>query len=66
MIPKAYFKRQATTLRKLVRITGNQTIANRLSFMADDFEHRSVEALDQLETPTGHPVRAADGENGTD
>jgi hypothetical protein len=41
MIGKDYFKRQATTLRKMVRVTRNRTIANRLTLMAEEFDDRS-------------------------
>jgi len=42
MIGRDYFRRQATTLRKMVRITGNRAVADRLNTMADDFEARST------------------------
>ncbi len=42
MIGRDYFRRQATTLRKMVSVTKNPSIADRLSLMAEDFETRSA------------------------
>ncbi len=57
MIAKDYFKRQATTLRKMIRATRNPTLANRLTLMADEFDSRSADG-----TEDGEPaVRRRDG-----
>ena len=64
MIDKDYFKRQATTLRKMVRITRNQSLADRLSHMAEDFDVRASDGADELHhqmRPFGH---GADGDEG--
>ncbi len=66
MIAKDYFKRQAKTLRKMVRVTRNPTIADRLSFMADDFEHRSADGTDEISPaidPPGGATNRDDGNN---
>jgi hypothetical protein len=66
MIAKDYFKRQATTIRKMVRITRNPSIADRLSLMAEDFDARSSERTDEF-GPVGYPLRRAlDREEGPD
>lgn len=41
MIGRDYFKRQATTLRKMVRVAKDPVVADRLSDMAHDFEERA-------------------------
>jgi hypothetical protein len=64
MIAKDYFRRQATTLRKLVRITRNRTIADRLSNMADDFEVRAAQGADQLHHQLRLLQQDADGDEG--
>ena len=43
MIDKDYFRRQARTLRKMVKVAQDDTVAERLKDMADDFEARAVE-----------------------
>ena len=65
MIGKAYFKRQATTLRKMVRVTRNQTIANRLTSMADEFDNRSIVEADESgeAIPIRRPPLPADRED---
>ena len=42
MIGKDYFKRQAKTLRNMVKVAQDQTVADRLSEMAEDFEARAA------------------------
>lgn len=66
MIAKDYFKRQATTLRKMVRVTRNQTIADRLNHMADDFEARLANEAGEHGAPFGPPLRLADHEDDRD
>jgi hypothetical protein len=64
MIAKDYFKRQATTLRKMVRVTRNSSIADRLSLMAEDFDARSSGSTDEVAPtihPPGHTVDRKDG-----
>ena len=41
MIGRDYFKRQARTLRKMVKVAQDPVVADRLSEMADDFESRA-------------------------
>ena len=66
MIAKDYFKRQATTLRKMVRVTRNSSIADRLSLMAEDFDARSSASTDEF-APTAHPPgRTVDRKDGAD
>jgi hypothetical protein len=57
MIAKDYFKRQATTLRKMVRVTRNRTLANHLTLMANDFDSRSTDGTEEA----APPVDAAGG-----
>jgi hypothetical protein len=64
MIAKDYFKRQATTLRKMVRVTRNPTIADRLSFMAEDFEHRSADGTDEINPAIDRPDGATNRDDG--
>ena len=66
MIAKDYFKRQATTLRKMVRITRNPSIADRLCLMAEDFEARSSEQIDEFASAIRPPRHAVDREDGPD
>ena len=65
MIAKDYFKRQATTLRKMVRVTRNPSIADRLSLLAGDFEARSDET-DELAPEVQPLARPADRREGHD
>lgn len=52
MINKDYFRRQARTLRKMVKVTQDDTVAERLKDMADDFEARAVDRDDwQADAP---------------
>jgi hypothetical protein len=48
MIAKDYFRQQATTLRKMVRVTRNRTLANHLTLMANDFENRSGDGTEKV------------------
>ena len=41
MINKDYFKRQAKTLRKMVKVAQDRTVAERLSEMADEFDAKA-------------------------
>jgi hypothetical protein len=41
MIDKDYFKRQAKTLRKMVKVAQDLTVAERLSEMADEFDAKA-------------------------
>jgi hypothetical protein len=41
MIGRDYFKRQATTLRKMVKVAKDPVVADRLSDMAHDFDQRA-------------------------
>ena len=64
MIAKDYFKRQAKTLRKMIRVTRNPTIADRLNFMADDFDHRSADGTEEAAVAIAPPDGATDREEG--
>jgi len=62
MIGKDYFKRQAKTLRKMVKVAQDPVVAERLCEMADDFESRADTGLD--ERRMGFAERAARGDEG--
>ena len=47
MIGKDYFKRQAKTLRKMVKVTQDPVVADRLCEMADEFEARADGGRDE-------------------
>jgi hypothetical protein len=64
MIDRDYFKRQARTLRKMVRVAQDRTVADRLSDMADDFEARANDGSARLEHGCGPPWRGADRDEG--
>jgi hypothetical protein len=64
MIDKDYFKRQARTLRKMVRVAQDRTVADRLSDMADDFEARASDDSARLEHGYGPPWRGAGRDDG--
>jgi len=67
MIAKDYFKRQAKTLRKMVRVTKNETVANRLSSTADAFDNRSACGTDESSAAVDRPPKGAtDREHGSD
>ena len=59
MIGKEYFKRQAKTLRKMVKVAQDPVVADRLCELADEFESRAG-GLDELE----HPLYSPDGARG--
>jgi hypothetical protein len=42
----------------MIRVTRNPTIADRLNFMADNFEHRSADGTDEI-SPTNDPPEGA-------
>jgi hypothetical protein len=60
MIGKDYFKRQATTLRKMVDVAQDKTVADRLTHLAADFEAKA----DRDPDPTEEPERASGGGEG--
>jgi hypothetical protein len=64
MIGKDYFQRQATTLRKMVRIAKNPSIADRLNLMADDFDTRSTIEMRESGRDVDPVSRAANREDG--
>jgi hypothetical protein len=41
MIDKDYFRRQARTLRKMMKVAQDKMVADRLGDMADDFDNRA-------------------------
>jgi pyoverdine/dityrosine biosynthesis protein Dit1 len=47
MIGKDYFKRQAKTLRKMVKVAQDPVVAERLCEMADEFESRADTGHDE-------------------
>jgi hypothetical protein len=47
MIGKDYFKRQAKTLRKMVKVAHDPVVADRLCEMADEFESRADSGIDE-------------------
>lgn len=51
MIGKDYFKRQASTLRKMVEVAQDRTVAERLIHLADDFEAKADEPGGPADTP---------------
>lgn len=60
-IDKSYFQRQAPLLRKMVRLTRNVFVADRLSEMARDYEMKAGEGADEL--PPQTPNTKADGDD---
>jgi len=64
MIGKDYFKRQATTLRKMVRVTKNSSVADRLSLMAEEFDARSTSETGDVDREARLPTRATNREDG--
>jgi hypothetical protein len=65
MIDKDYFKRQARTLRKMVKVAQDRIVAERLSEMADDFDARAENrSSDRLEHHFGPPRRGVAGNEG--
>jgi hypothetical protein len=53
MIGRDYFKRQAKTLRKMVKVAQDPVVADRLCEMADEFELRANELEHRLHSPDG-------------
>lgn len=62
MIGKDYFRRQATTLRKMVGVAQDKVVAARLTFLADDFEAKAHGSSDQ---PDKQPPPGRDDPDGT-
>ena len=64
MIGKDYFKRQATTLRKMVSVAQDKAVADRLTFLANDFEAKadgdSGRPEDRDGLPSGRGTKGAD------
>jgi hypothetical protein len=60
-IDKSYFQRQAPLLRKMIRLTQNILVADRLSEMARDYEMKASEGADKL--PPQTPNTKADGDD---
>ena len=64
MIGRDYFRRQATTLRKMVRVAKDPMVADRLSDMACEFEERARDertAFDLQSRQSGSAAEADDG-----
>lgn len=65
MIGRDYFRRQAKTLRKMVKVAQDPVVADRLCEMADDFESRAGVGSDELEYQLYSPDGArGDGGHG--
>lgn len=62
MIGREYFKRQATTLRKMVKVAKDPMVADRLSDMALDFEERARDEEGGRELRSRQVVHGADAE----
>jgi hypothetical protein len=58
MIGRDYFKRQATTLRKMVGVAPDKTVADRLMHLADHFEAKADRGSESEK-----PAREAGGES---
>jgi hypothetical protein len=64
MIGKDYFKRQAKTLRKMVKVAQDPMVADRLCEMAEDFESRAGVGPDELDDPLHLPRTGVSGDEG--
>jgi hypothetical protein len=53
MIGRDYFKRQAKTLRKMVKVAQDPVVADRLCEMADEFESRADDLEHRVYSPDG-------------
>jgi hypothetical protein len=60
MIGKDYFKRQAKTLRKMVKVAQDPVVADRLCEMAEEFESRADTGRDDRMHGHQRHQRAAD------
>ena len=64
MIGKDYFKRQATTLRKMIGVAQDKVVATRLTSLADDFEAKADEEPEPPKAPDRPPNRGAADSSG--
>jgi hypothetical protein len=64
MIDRDYFRRQARTLRKMVKVAQDSTVADRLSDMADDFDKRAKDSPAPPDHGFGALRHSADSERG--
>jgi hypothetical protein len=60
MIGKDYFKRQASTLRKMVSVAQDRAVAARLSFLANDFEAKADDEADRADNRDVPPGRGVE------
>lgn len=60
MIGKDYFKRQATTLRKMVEVAQDRVVAAQLNHLAEDFEAKAEGGPDAPNGNPGGPSAGAD------
>ena len=60
MIGRDYFKLQAKTLRKMVKVAQDPVVADRLCELADEFESRAGVGSDEFE----HQLYSPDGARG--
>jgi hypothetical protein len=64
MIGKDYFKRQATTLRKMVKVAKDPMVADRLRDMAYEFEERARDGTGAFDVLSRREDRGADADEG--
>lgn len=68
MIGKDYFKRQASTLRKMVEVARDRTVAERLIHLADGFEAKAGQpgepSVNSVNNPGDQPPAASRGGEG--
>ena len=62
LIGRDYFRRQATTLRKMVKVAQDPVVADRLSGMACDFEERARDEDGLMDLPPRESDRGADAD----
>lgn len=58
MIGRDYFKRQARTLRKMVKVARDPVVADRLGEMADEFEARANDDETEHQVTSGEARHA--------
>ena len=64
MIGRDYFKRQATTLRKMVKVAKDPMVADRLSDMACEFEERAKDERTAFDLQPRRPGAGAEADDG--
>jgi len=66
MMGRDYFKRQAKTLRKMVKVAQDPMVADRLCEMADEFESRAGAGPDEFEHSKHLSAGGVCGDKGPD